>query len=492
VDVVRRGAAPLADLVERADADQVVGVVDAAPDRQRRPPVALAGERPVDVVLEPLAEAAVLDVRRVPVDRLVRCEQLVAALGGAHVPVRLGVVDERRAAAPAVRVGVGDLAGAEQAAGLAQRLDDVRVGLADVHPGERAGALVEAAVAPHRVVDREAVLLGQAEVVLAERGAGVDHAGAVLDRDEVARQHGVPARTVVRDVGEGRLVAQAQQGRAGHPLLDLGVLAEHPRHQRLGEDQPVVAEPRPHVRDLRVDRDGRVRHERPGHRRPGQQRDARVVEQRELDVHGRVDRVLVAERDLVARQRRAVARAVGHHLVALGQQALLPDLLERPPDRLDVGVVEREVGVAGVDPEADPLGQLVPLVDVAEHRLAALRVELGDPVALDVVLALDAELLLDLELDREPVAVPAGLAGNEVPLHGLVAGEDVLEDARQDVVRARPPVGGRRTLVEDEAGRPLAAADRLVEDVALAPALEHALLERGERLRGIDGPVAGH
>ncbi len=38
----------------------------AAPHRQRRAPVALARERPVDVVRQPVAEAAVLDVRRVP------------------------------------------------------------------------------------------------------------------------------------------------------------------------------------------------------------------------------------------------------------------------------------------------------------------------------------------------------------------------------------------------------------------------------------------
>ena len=50
----------------------------AAPNRQRRPPVALAGERPVDVVLQPVTEASVLHVRREPVDRLVAPEQLLA------------------------------------------------------------------------------------------------------------------------------------------------------------------------------------------------------------------------------------------------------------------------------------------------------------------------------------------------------------------------------------------------------------------------------
>ena len=182
----------------------------------------------------------------------------------------------------------------------------------------------------------------------------------------------------------------------------------------------------------------------------------------------------------------------GHDLVALGQQALVEDLLERPPDRLDVVVVEREVGVVGVDPEADPLGQRVPLVDVAQHRLAALGVELGDAVALDVVLGVEAELLLDLELDRQAVAVPAALAVHVVAAHRPVAREDVLEHAREHVVGAGTAVRGRRTLVEDVRLGALAAADRLAEDVALAPALEHPLLELGEGLRGIDWLVAGH
>ena len=452
VQVVGHHPPALLDLGARAHADHVTLV--AAPDRQAGAPVALARESPVHVVLEPVAEAPVLDVVGVPLDRLVGREQLVLDLGGAHVPVGLGVVDERRAAAPAVRVGVLVLTRAEQAAGLAQSLDDLGVGVAHVHARERAGAVVEGAVGAHRVVDRQSVVLRQPEVVLAEGGAGVHHAGAVLHRHEVAGQDRVAALAVVGDVRERRLVPETEQGRARHPLLDLGVLAEHPLHQCLGEDQAVVTQARPGVLDVRVYRDRGVRHERPGHRGPGEQRDRGVVEQREPHVHRRVHHVLVSERHLVRRERGAVARAVGHDLVALGQEALVPGLLQRPPDRLDVVVREREVGVVGVDPEADPLGERVPLVDVAQHGLAALGVELGHAVALDVGLRLEAELLLDLELHRQPVTVPSALAGDEVAAHRLEAREHVLEDAAQNMVDARTAVGGGRALVEHEPGAP--------------------------------------
>ena len=210
-----------------------------------------------------------------------------------------------------------------------------------------------------------------------------------------------------------------------------------------------------------------------------------------LDVDARVLDVLVALGDLVAGQRGPAAHAVRDDPVALEQQVALPQLGERPPHRLDVGRVERPVRLVEVDPEADPLRQRLPVLEELEDGLAALGVELGDPVALDVVLVLEAELLLDRDLDRQAMAVPAALAVDVVAAHRLEAGEDVLEHAREHVVGARQAVGGRRPLVEDPRLGALAAAHRLVEDVAVAPALEHLLLERGEVLARVYGAV-GH
>ena len=101
--------------------------------------------------------------------------------------------------------------------------------------------------------------------------------------------------------------------------------------------------------------------------------------------------------------------------MVLDEQPALVDLLERPPHALDVLGVHRPVGLVGVDPVAHALGHLLELVDVAEDRLAALGVELGDAVVLDVLLAGEAELLLDGELDGQAVTVPASLAGTRKP-----------------------------------------------------------------------------
>jgi hypothetical protein len=199
-----------------------------------------------------------------------------------------------------------------------------------------------------------------------------------------------------------------------------------------------------------------------------------------LDVDTRVLDILVALGDLVARERGAVPRAVRDDLEAFVEQVLVPQPAQRPPDRLDVVGVQRPVGLLEVDPVADPLGQPVPVLEELEYALAALAVELRDAVLLDLRLVLDPELLLDGDLHRQAVAVPAALAVAVEAAHRLKAREDVLEHAREHVVGARAAVGGRRALVEDVRRRALTAAQRLVVDVEPAPALEDLLFEARE------------
>src|SRR5690606_41788938 len=79
------------ELLDRADADGL-SALDTAPQRQRGAPVALSAECPVDVVLEPLAEAAGADVVRVPTDGVVVGQQQVLDRGRADVPASFGDV----------------------------------------------------------------------------------------------------------------------------------------------------------------------------------------------------------------------------------------------------------------------------------------------------------------------------------------------------------------------------------------------------------------
>jgi hypothetical protein len=73
-----------------------------------------------------------------------------------------------------------------------------------------------------------------------------------------------------------------------------------------------------------------------------------------------------------------------------------------------------------------------------------------DAVGLDFLFGVDAQFLADLDLDRQAVGVPAGLAVAAEAPHGLVAGEQVLDRPGQAVARMRQSVGRRRTFIEYE------------------------------------------
>ena len=103
-----------------------------------------------------------------------------------------------------------------------------------------------------------------------------------------------------------------------------------------------------------------------------------------------------------------------------------------------------------VEPVADARAQSLPLVAILEHALAAEPVELRDAQRLDLLLAADAELLLDLDLDRKAVRVPARLALDAESFHRAMAAEQILERPRKDVMDAGSAVCRRRTFKEYE------------------------------------------
>ena len=369
----------------------------------------------------------------------------------------------------------------------------------------REGPAREAALQVDRLQEEQAVRAAQVVVVLAEGRRDVHDAGAVLHRNEVARQDAA--------LGRGLRVLQAGVTEAQHAVAPVAGLVEalvlHAHQRRPGQRahdrrrcQPHLLAVEPRLRQdqslppVRFDdgvrlarRDGqrRVARQRPGRRRPGDevrlageaaQRGRQRLRQRaKLDRDAGVRRVLlVAQRQLVARQRGLAARAVGRHAPRLVDQIAVPQRLEDPPDRLHVLGVEGDVGVVHVDPERDPVRQVAPLRHVAHHRFPAAPVELGDAEGLDLGLGVQAQLPLHLQLHGQAVRVPARLAGGAVAAHRLVAREEVLVDAREDVVHAGRAVGRGRALVEAEqlAGRPL--RDGALEDAALAPEVALALL----------------
>lgn len=246
-------------------------VVLAAPDRQRGAPVAVAGERPVDVVVQPVAVPAVLDRVREPVGLLVLLEEAVLDGRGADVPGRLRVVEERGVAAPAVRVAVlvGDVL--EEEAALLEVLGELFVRLLEEDAADHRDGLLEGAVRAYRVDDGQAVGAADLEVVLTEGGGLVDQTGAVLGGDVLGVHHVVGGFRELHEL-ERTLIGPALHFGAGEGLAGgLPALAERLGDQRLGDDQLLLAVGRHDVGDLGVRGHGRVGDQCPGGRRPHQE-----------------------------------------------------------------------------------------------------------------------------------------------------------------------------------------------------------------------------
>ena len=343
---------------------------------------------------------------------------------------------------------------AEEQAALVEVVDELLVGV--LHERTAAGEVVrEHAVDVHRVDGLDAVGPAELRVFRAVGDGAVHDAGAVRGGYEVRGEHAVGVAVSGQKRAVGGVVLDADEVGAGAARDLAPAVAEDGRGQRFGDDGAfAVLVLRQDVGHVRADGEGAVRGERPGGGRPrdeggagrgpasavvtegGERACRRAVRhglglaRGEADVDAGVGRVLlVAERDLVRAEARDAARAVGRDLVALVDEALVPEALEHPPRRLDVGVVIRDVGVGHVEPDAGALGHGLPLADVAEDALATAAVELLDAELLDLLLAGDAELLLDLQLNGQAVRVPSAAAQGAEAAHGLVAQDDVLERA---------------------------------------------------------------
>ena len=456
----------------------------ADPDGQRRAPVALAGQAPVHDVLQEVAHAAFLDVVGHPVDGAVVAHQLVAHGGHADEPRGAGVIEQRRVTAPAEGIVVRKGQSGQKQPAPAQVLDHLFVDLlgAFARPGR---ALHELALRVHQLHEGKLVVAAHARVVLAERRGDVHDAGAVGQRHIVVADH-VPALFAgIAHALEAveRLVGHAAELGALHGLEHLALvrlLAKDGVQKRLRQDVGLPVQLELTVVLMRVDAQGYVGGKCPRRGGPGENKGILTAYHFEADRGRNVADLLVALRDLVAGKRGAAAGAVGHDLEALVEQALFPDLLEAPPFGLDIVILVGDVGVLHIRPEGHAVGHFLPLVLVLPHALFALGDEGLDAVGLDLRLAVQAQQLFHLQLHRQAVGVPAGLAQHVLALHALEARNQVLDGARLNVADVRAAVGRGRAVEEGKALRAVTVVEALFHDAFALPEVQHFLFALDE------------
>ena len=134
--------------------------------------------------------------------------------------------------------------------------------------------------------------------------------------------------------------------------------------------------------------------------------------------------------------------------MVLNEQTLVENSLESPPHAVNICGVHGPVGLVHVHPVTHAFGHGTEFVYVLQHRFAAGGVELGDSEFFDVLFTGEPKCLFNGEFNGQAVAIPASLTRNVKTLHRAIAREDILEDARFDVVRTWLAISCRRTFKE--------------------------------------------
>ena len=142
----------------------------------------------------------------------------------------------------------------------------------------------------------------------------------------------------------------------------------------------------------------------------------------------------------MCRKTRTCCGRVGLNGVTLIEQALVEELLQKPPQCLDIFVVVGDIRVVHIHPVTHLLCQVLPYVGELHHLLAAGAVVLLDRDCLADILLGDAELLLHTQLYGQTVCVPTRLTVYEVTLLCLVAADNILDGAGHHVVNTRHTV----------------------------------------------------
>ena len=480
--------------IERIVVHDLLAAVGTGVGRDGHAPVALARDAPVGTLLNHGADT-VGGVRGIPLHvvlDLIAGSLAQAGLVHGDEPLIGGAEQHRVLAAPAMGIAVGDLLLHHQGAALAQKLDDVRVGLVGVHAGERAAgakllADVELAVVIDGHADLHALLDANVIVVGTVTGRVVDDTGTVVDANVISKQgHALDA------LEDGLFVVQVMESLGGNGILlavneDRGVLPAELLaacgSELLEHDLGAAVVLDGDVRLTGLERDRLVGRNRPRGRGPDDEID-RTVEAfeavrlgGELEAHEDGGRRLVGVLDLRLGECGMAVLAPVDGLVAAIDHAAIEHGLED----LDVGgivlVVKRQVGVVPIAQHAQTTETGLLQLDVLYGELVA---QLANLCGRGLVELRGPELLLDLMLDRLTMAVPAGHIRNLAALHGPVAVDHVLGDLIHRVADVNRAVGIRGAVVQDELLMPLVLLERLLVDLVVLPVLKPYRLGLGE------------
>ena len=489
----------LAEFLEVGDADFFVALF-GAPDGEGRAPEAGAAQVPVDQVVEPLREATLADGGGLPLDLFVEGEEFLFVRRGPDEPGLQWIVEDRLSCAPAVGVAVHMRRGMEDLVFTFQFLRDLMAhrwgrgllleGFGDVFRsyilvGKVGDGRDEASLQVYDGVlfptfvracnGGELELLGEGKVLGTKGRGDVHDACPFRGRDEVSRDDPESPRSIRSEVGKKRLIRPSEEvaGAAapgdapGEGLAPLGrgrvrdvllLRIKVAPQRRLGEDDLYrllrvgIEGLYRHVGNIGAHRQSRIGGERPWRRRPGEQVGIGALLDFELGDDGEVFDLFVATGlvQLMAAQGRPRCRGVGLYAVALVEESFFIEALEESPQHLYIAGRIGKVGIFEWDPVADAPRDPFPLFLIALDRRLACFVVVADAYFLADLLFGDGEFLFHGKLYRQSMGIPACAAHHLIALHRLVAPEEILEGADEEVMNAGASIESRGAFIKEK------------------------------------------
>ena len=463
----------------------------ALPDVKRCSPISVTGEAPILNVLKPVAKSSLTDILGNPVYSIVVLNKVFTNLGHLDKPSVASVVDKRSITSPAMRIIVLKLGRGEELALFVEVCDNHRVSLLNEDACVWSlGSHLTLAV--NELNERKTVSSADLVIVLTECGSDmndtrtVGHGNVVVSGDVMSLL--ALLRSRLSGAAPESLVASALKLDTLHFLKDFvcgGALLALKRAEN-GVKKCLC-----HIIGIAVNSlnlaigvrgvyaKGNVRGESPGSCCPSEEVCV-LVGALKANNSRTLLYSLIALRNLVAGKRSTTTGAVRNDFEALIEQSLVPNLLKRPPFRLDKVVGVGNVGVIHVSPEANCAGEVLPHFLVIPYGLLTMSNERLKSVCFYLVLAVNAELLLNLKLNGQTVSIPTSLTKNSSALHGLVSGNHILNNSGQNVTDVRLTVCGRRAVEEGVIFTTLADVNALTEDVVFLPESTRLLFSLNE------------
>ncbi len=363
-----------------------------------------------------------------------------------------------------------------------QILADHRVGLPDEEAGIGSGLFGEDSAAVHRREDLKVVAQAGQVVFPTVAGSGMHAAGAGVEGDIIGQddqrlpvQKGMaamfPFQEPGRKGGQNPVIFQAEDLKG---LLD----------QFFSHDPDLVAGLDRGVGEIRMQGHGQVGRQGPGSGGPDHHRHlfigqrgnnrAEIVGQRKFYIDRSGGVVLILHLGLS--QGGMTGGAPVHRLLAAGHRPGDQKVVELPGDRRLIGIVDGQIGLLPVaqDTQAAKLGALDvdPLPGILAAGLA--KSELVN------LLLFRPQLLVDIEFDRQPMAVPARHERAVMAVHPLGPQDDVLEDLVQSVAHMKMAVGIGRTVMKNIGGSTAGLRLHLLVEFLVFPLLQHFRLALGQ------------